>query len=345
MSGVLRIETKGTWREMGQQLGEEFKEALTECVNRYFYNRLDTKQCEPGVRKIEAIMKEHCPELIDETEGIAQAAGLDYTGVLGYRFFNEVKYFVDEDCTPQQDCSAVFLASDADGPMLARNCDLARFDDRVVQLCRVSRPTEGPASVLLSYLAMLTGSGLNEYGLAIGNASVHTTKTFGNEGIPGGVLYHLLISKCKTVADATDILSKYPCLGKGANTLIADAQGNSTLFELVAGRIAPMTPRRKDRDWQACMNHYFSPEVPNRPKPDYLQNSYARYGRVHHMLEDNDMPRSFDTIREVIREISQPGPVALDLNTGYSTIAAAKQKTLYLADGPPLKTEYEPITL
>ena len=38
---MLRIETRGTWRQMGRQVGETFADELAACVDRYFYNRLD----------------------------------------------------------------------------------------------------------------------------------------------------------------------------------------------------------------------------------------------------------------------------------------------------------------
>ena len=303
---MLRIETKGSWREMGRQLGETFPEQLAACVDRYFYRRLDPAKCAPGIRAIEAILREYCPEIIEETEGMAEGAGIERDGMFGYRFFNEVQHHA------RQECSAIFLADTPDGSLLGRNCDLAPAGDRnaQIQICRVRRPSNGPATIATTYLGMM-GLGVSEYGMVVGTASAHAATTFGHEGLPAAVLCHLLLRDCRTVDDATALFGRHKFLGKGMNTLVGDAAGASTLFEFVSGRIPPATPRRADRDWQACTNFYFSPEIPNRPKTDYLENAYARYGRVQHQLEERGIPRSFETMKQLLSEIAQPGVCCL----------------------------------
>ena len=335
---MLGIETKGTWREMGRQIGETLGEELTTCVDRYFYGRLDAEKCAPGVRAIEATLREHCPELIDETDGMAEGTGIDRDAVLGYRFFNEVRYHM------QEDCSAIFLADTPDGPLMGRNCDLGSGDPNL-QICHLRRPSNAPASIQASYLGMLAGSGLNAHGLMMGNASAHAAKTFGNEGLPGGVLCHMLMRDCRTVADAAGMFSRHKVLGKGANTPVGDASGASTLFEFVPGLTPIATPRRADRDWQACTNFYFSPDVPNRSDAGYLENAYARYGRIQHQLEERGIPRSLETMKQLLREIAQPGLCCQGLHTGYSTIADPAHKTMHVAFGNPNQAEFEPIPL
>lgn len=219
--------------------------------------------------------------------------------MLGYRFFNEVKERMNEGC------SVIYLAGAAEGPLLGRNCDLglASLD---MQMCRESRPTDGPATIAASFVGML-GPSLNEYGLVIGGASTHVAKRFGNEGMPSAILCHLLLRDCRTVAEVTAVLAQHKFLGKGMNMVMGDATGASTLFEFVADLTPLGTPRRDDRDWQACTNFTFVPEIPNRPRADYLQSAYARYGRVEHQLEERRIPQSFDALKQLLSEIAQPG--------------------------------------
>ena len=336
---MLRIETKGNWRQIGCQVGETFRQELATCVERYFYGRLDVEKCAPAIKALKGILSEHCPEVIEETQGMAHAAGIAPDVMLGYRFFNEVKQRMNEEC------SVIFLAQTPDGPLLGRNCDLGTGDSSM-QICHVCRPTDGTASIATSYLGML-GQGLSGHGLVVGGASAHASKSFGAEGLPGAVLSHMLNRDCRIVQDAIALLGRHKFLGKGANVIVGDATGASALFEFVAGCTPPATPRRDDRDWQACTNFFFSPEIPNRPKADYLENAYARYGRVEHQLEERRIPRSFDTLKQLLSDIAQPGHCCAEgaLHTAYSTIMNPKQRTLHLAAGNPNEVAFEEFAL
>ena len=336
---MLRIETKGNWRQIGCQVGETFRQELATCVERYFYGRLDVEKCAPAIKVLKGILSEHCPEVIEETQGMAHAAGIAPDVMLGYRFFNEVKQRMNEEC------SVIFLAQTPDGPLLGRNCDLGSGDSNM-QICHVSRPTDGPAAITTSYLGM-PGQGLSSYGLAVGGASAHAAKSFGTDGLPAAVLSHLLQRDCRTVQDAIALLGRHKFLGKGANVIVGDATGASVLFEFVPGCSPPATLRRDDRDWQACTNFFFSPEIPNRPKADYLENAYARYGRIEHQLEERRIPQSFDTLKQLLSDIAQPGHCCAEgaLHTAYSTIMNPKKGTLHLAAGNPNEVAFEEFSL
>ena len=128
-----------------------------------------------------------------------------------------------------------------------------------------------------------------------------------------------------------------------------DAAGASVLVEFVPGRMPLVTPRRADRDWQACTNFFFSPEIPNRPKADYLENAYARYGRIEHRLEEARVERSFDGLVALLREVGQPGlccPAGEGrLATAYSQVMDPVRRTMHLAPGNPNEVPFEEIAL
>lgn len=340
---MLFIETTGTWRQMGAQVGEAFRDQLRMVIDRYherFVGR--SERSEKAVAAVEAMVLRYCPELVEETEGMAQGAGVDRNVMMGQRFFSDVKNFM------RQDCSVIYLADVPGGPLMARNCDLNPVFDPEIQVCQVARPSDGTASIRMVWLGAV-GQGINEFGVVIGAASAHAARTFGHDGVPGALLGQLIMRDCRTAAEARALLARHVFLGKGANLIVGDARGDSLLVEMVGGRTPILTPRAKDRAWQACTNFYFSPEIPNRPKADYLENAYARYGRIAHQFEWGGVEHTFEGLKTLITEVAQPGLCCPGgenrIVTAYSQIMDPVQRRMYLCPGNPGALPFEAFAL
>ena len=94
---MLRIETKGSWREMGQQIGEEFRDHFDPLMQRCCpWLLAEPEKFSYAIAKIRAMLQTHAPELLEETSGLAEAINFDPNTMLGYRFFNALKYFTEE---------------------------------------------------------------------------------------------------------------------------------------------------------------------------------------------------------------------------------------------------------
>ena len=102
---MLRIETSGSWYDMGRQAGSAFAKELRICMRHYtpwlFHDPAPyTHQISAIAKQIQAL----APDLHDETLGMAHGADLPVDLLTGYRSFNAVRHW------PDPGCSVLFMA-------------------------------------------------------------------------------------------------------------------------------------------------------------------------------------------------------------------------------------------
>ncbi len=337
---MLHLETSGTWREMGRQLGETFRDEIARGVERFApWLVSEAKRYRPAVNRLRAMLAEHAPDLLDEARGMAEGAGLSEAVGLGYRLFNQVRSFVEVGC------SVIFQQTDQ-GPLLARNCDLYPREHEF-QVCQVRRPVGQPASLVLCYVGLAGGSGLNEHGLGISGASAYAEPVQIAGGWPGPVIEHRVLQDCWTVAEARRALAGVRYRGKPVNQMVADAEGDCTVFEFVPGAPIRAIDRPAGRSWQVTTNFFASGAVPTPGNPGYLANAYARYGRMVHALEG--AAPTFDTVAAVLRDVAQPGQCCPEtegaMRTAYTQIMDLRERCLWLCASHPGAGTYVPVSL
>ena len=341
---MLFIETKGTWHDMGAQIGEAFADQLHRCVERYSpWLQSDPGKYAAAIDSLRSQLDTLCPELLEETAGLADAANLDPDLALGFRFFNEIRQRASDGC------SVVYLGNSDAGPLLGRNCDLSPGFEADIQLCRICRPESGWAIVHTSYLGMAGGVGLNEHGLGIGGASAHTDRSYGRTGLPGQVLNFLLLHRCRDARDARDLMAQHPFLGKSLCQIAGDAGGDSVLFEMAPGRTAVQIPRPSDAGWQVCTNFFVSGEIPTLPEPEYLQSAYARYGRMVHLLDSGLAQYTVLGMKQLLTDIAQPGACDTGrdgkVKTAYSQLLDLAGRAMHVTPGHPAEESWKEVSL
>lgn len=331
---MLQIETRGTWREMGRQLGEAFRDDIRDAQELFApWLVTEREKYAPAVARLEALLRAQCPEVLDEALGMGEGAGMDPDLALGYRLFNQISMFLREEC------SVAFIRGGENGPLLGRNCDLGQSELRF-QLCHVRRPTGEPATIEMTYVGLVAGLCLNEHGLGMAGASA-MAEPHGAEGLPSPVLAHWLMHRCRTVAEARALFAQHRFLGKPANYVVADETGDSALFEFVCGlppREAPSPPGGR---WQAATNFMVS-QAPLPPlPPTNLGNFYARYGRLAQMLGYGLVEPSVTGMHRLLTDIANPGAVCPDIGmiTAYSHIMDLRARTMHLWPGHPAEVE------
>ncbi|MDP6357561.1 MAG: C45 family autoproteolytic acyltransferase/hydrolase [Planctomycetota bacterium] len=340
---MLQIETTGSWRQMGQQIGEEFRDWF-EPIREHFASWLvdDFEKHQPAIAGLRALLLEHCPELNEETEGMAEAVGFESDFMLGLRFFNEIRQF-------SPGCSGFFITDSDAGPLLARTCDIEPDISQEIQLLRTNRPPDGPDTVLATYLGLTGGVGLNEHGLAMVGSSATPRTAAPPKGLPIAMVNHLMITRCSSLEEVSSLLAAHPVKGKGAVELLSDARGASMMVEFVPGRRPILTPRGEDRSWQACSNFCFSKGLTDRSGPAYLENAYTRYGRMVHQVGEGVMERTLEGVKQLILEISQPGLVCPEehcfFHTAYSFIVETNSRCMHVCPGHPADNDYFKVRL
>ena len=329
---------------MGAQIGETFREWFPPVLEHFAsWLSADLDTYRPVIGELRALLLAHCPEIVEETEGMADAVGLDHDLMLGLRYFNELRQRMDPGC------SGLFLAESDRGPLMARTCDIEPDLGAEIQLVRTCRPNDGPATVLTTYLPLTGGVGLNEHGVAVAGSSATARVPRSGDGLPIAVMNHLLMTRCQSVGEAQELLSQHQVRGRGAVQLVCDRSGASMMVEFVPGRPTTLTPRRPDRDWQACSNFCYSAGLTTNAGDRYLQNAYARYGRMVHQVAEGITPRTLDGVKQLILEIAQPGMVCPEeycfFHTAYAFVVEPQSLKMHLCPGHPAMEEYVAIAL
>lgn len=341
---MLHIETSGSWYEMGQKVGRTFANELRTCMRHYTPWLFENPA--PYTHQIDAIarqVQELAPDLHEETLGMAVGADIPIHQMTGYRAFNAVRLW------PDPGCSVIFLADSDVGPILGRNCDLFPGFDPPMQLCQVYRPNDGPALATCTYLGTPGVCGINALGVAAGSASAHTDERYGTSGWTNGLLASRIIRQGRSVDAVLQSFANVHFLGKPCNDMIADAAGDSAVMELAPGRQPVILPRKAGKDWQMCTNFFASGLIPMSRETDYLQSAFARFGRVCHVLDDLQTPRTLDGLKNLLTEIAQPGLVDTGrdgvVKTAFAQIMELRTATMHYTPGHPAEQPWKTIRL
>jgi hypothetical protein len=101
---MLKIETQGSWHEMGRQIGEEFRDWFAP-VTEHFASWLvaDLDRFRPAIEEVRSLLLKYVPEIAEETGGMAEAVDADPDLMLGLRFFNELRERIAPGCSGHKD--------------------------------------------------------------------------------------------------------------------------------------------------------------------------------------------------------------------------------------------------
>lgn len=336
---MLSIETRGSWFDMGRQLGSRFSPELGRCIDRFVgLMKSRGRDLGPAISRVRADLQVRCPELLEETSGVAEGSGIPEVEVFSLRFYGNLAMEIG--------CASFFVEDQGGEAWLGRTLDVEP-EDHWQMICQIHRPDDGCAMLTTGYLAMPGPSGVNEHGLAFGGASAQTRDTYGGTGVFSSLVGYRAMRDCRSVNEVAELLTAEPILGKGAVLLAADASGASCLLPIVPGRKVKPIPRNPNVRWQGCTNFQPSNDVPNRQVPGGLYNPYARYGWMAHQLGDRQAPTTRAGAEMVVKGLAQPGTVvpedAVTLSTAYSTLVELKSLSFYLAPGNPNQVPFEKI--
>lgn len=331
---------------MGRQYGAALAAELGRCLDLFcpFLRGGDDDKIAARLDPLETLLRRMAPALWQETQGMADGAGIAPRQMLAYRFFPEVRAALTEGC------SAFYLAHSDAGPLLGRNADLEDDLSQEIQVCHVCRPTHGPARVTTTYVGLTPTSGFNAHGLGLGGTSAHAADYAPDaDGVPAGVLAFLLLEQCATLDDADALLAQHRFRGKSLNLLIGDAAGRARVYECVPGHVPHAVTPPTPRDWAACTNSFLSGRWKWLDESKYQECSFARYGRITQRLHDGQVDYRVEGAQDLLRQVAMPGPICTGFDgtwkTAYSGVMCLAQQRMLLAPGHPAEAPFEEVKL
>jgi len=275
---------KGSHREMGRQIGEEFREqvqlhvqnthALIDATYESLELTWDSAQIQ--ARKYVPYAQERYPQYVEEMEGIAEGAGIQFGDVAVVNTLEGVAM----DALHLSKCTSMAVNEDctADGRvLLAHNEDWLPEDEDAVYMVHAT-PDDEPPFLAMTYGALLPNIGLNAAGIAQCCDAVHPNDR--RIGIPR-VIVSRAVFAARTPGDALRSVL-VPRRAAGYNHLLATDTGELFNVEVSARRFAVLYGE------QGCLvhtNHYLDPEMQAiESDADELIGTRIRYHRARRLL-------------------------------------------------------------
>lgn len=308
------------------------------------------------------------PALVEELQGIAEGAGIDF-GVLWMFQCQDESYWFST-CQlghfprhPDPDrCSSLgVLPVEGRPACLAQNLDTPMLYNGLQTLLHIHYPDSDRQAYVVTEPGLVGICGLNSSPLGVCQNTLALKLNYDPDGVPAMLVARSLIDQ-PDLESARRFLHEVPH-ASGINYMIAGPQAVED-YECSAGQVSRVL-HESDGSRIAHTNH---PLVnTDRIEPDSLpedfwklyalsnQHSTHRYGCLERRFYDTDAVMDVDGIKQVLSSHEppefpvcrhrQPGPDVMRGMTNNSLIMVMSQPPeLHLTSGPPCSSEYRVFT-
>lgn len=291
------LESTGTGDHVGSEYGGLLQSELKEAVGRSgdaLARRFGARQIERAVGQMSDSYRKAFPYLWIELDAVSRAAAVPLLELEKHLFAAGVGAFGDNGCS-----NVIFPRSDV-GPLLGKTHDATSPEPgkAVVRLIRLARMNTVLCVARIDGFSVMTG--LNDRGLAIGEASIHFSWS-NRSGTIRNLLLRPLLHECGTVADGVEFLATHPPLSAGFQFSMVDASGNAAIVERSP---TDQTVRWSQGEPVFCTNHAATPSVRVREMsrgPEGDRNSDVRYENLRQLTGAENFLASLDSMEQILR--------------------------------------------
>ncbi len=347
------VHVKGSWGEMGYQVGQVMAPLVRQHVGAWLQHVIDTTGCTREAAVASAApfadsIQEHAPFLWEELEGLARGAELPIADVLMLQARAEVMRAQKEKLSPEHtlECTtfAVGNRRTANGAVLfGQNVDLTPFVEAYGIVVR-QYPRDAPATLMYTTAGLLGHNGLNEAGVGVCANFIDDPKGWQN-GFPRYLLSRLALREDRTETALKAVLQ--PPRAASRNVLIADAQGRFIDAELLTEESALI---RSTHDLLVHANHLEAEVFDGYEIAQ--ENSLCRRERLQTLFDQAQTPVTVSDIQGFYRDhANDPHSLCAhpyegrNLQTVVSVIGNLTERKLYIAKGSPCRAPYATYTL
>ncbi|MEX2172537.1 MAG: C45 family autoproteolytic acyltransferase/hydrolase [Pirellulales bacterium] len=329
------VSLKGTPYERGLQQGQHFATEIQSNIS-HFKHDLSKPAVAAAVEQTRSLLEQKFPEINEELRGIAEGAQVPFRDV--FLFNNRaIVGQVDRD-----DCSNVAVHH-GDTVILGMNKDrpvpLPPYDKYFLKKVY---PEDGYAFIGYGHVGRIWGHGMNEHGLCTAGTAAYPQNdesevpSIGSYFVPP-----LLLSKCKNVPEALELLEEIEPICDSGNFMLCDASGEMVVIEITAQQ---RVVRKASSGRLTATTFFASGENEHRNDPTKLQESQHRYETIQHCLDETGEVTLAD-MQSILRSHKDDGPVCLHDRAGNSTvlswIALPASREFYFCDSPPCQGTYK----
>ncbi|MGY5881416.1 MAG: C45 family peptidase [Candidatus Thorarchaeota archaeon] len=349
---------RGSHYDIGVQHGTALKSVINDSVVPFVFDdytelKISADDIVKITKEYEQLIGNSHPEIMEETRGIADGAGLSYEKALAVLLFWEVR---DTVAYSFPECSSFVATGDAtvDGiPIATQNSDwpLTMIGRGLGQSFHIE--PQGRFSFIGRGLAGNLGRpsvvGFNEKGLAFVGSGIRQLRGAG-VGFPSLTATRIGLETCETVDDFISLCRSIPHWSHaGENVDVLDKEGNVARISFQTDRI--MTVQTKDH-FMVSTNHYHNKEMRlfGPPSREVYTSSYDRYDRIVKLLWENYGKLDLDKVKEIMSDHEHgdkpPEGVRSVCRHGEKTqtltnmIQLPSKGEFWIAEGPPCLKNY-----
>lgn len=288
------------------------------------------------VRLMEERVGRAYPHLLDEMQGIAEGAGLDYLQVLAYNFLTSVNWA----------CTNVAFCDGDHGPIIGKTNDIG--EDRAYY--HVLADLTFPSGARLLHFTwpgtIWSNAGINCHGIGQAGASVGTESVNGR-GLESNLLQRVILEESTCLEEAVEIGMAYPAKNHAANITLADSE-SVVVLEKGVGESGLRFPRGEAI---FATNHWVTGRmapVCHFSSAEFEQNTRARWSNLERLVRESQGRHTTDRIKEILCDHASPGAICQHGPLMHTTVAYVLQpgpRRVEFAYGKPCETGFRQFSM
>ncbi len=364
---IRQYELRGSWLDMGRQLGRLVAKDIKDFNDRYFSNPFNIMRfgswihLEKYVPRIGAFLKEYSRPTYDFVAGISQGAELPLTDVLAQGILPELTHVNSERDWPAGACTGSYIESERSATRSAMigQCWDFNFDLPPWYVAKVTPPLDSPEMLIVGAGSFFCCSGINSAGLGVTfTSSGHLPNVPLGIGVPVASLL-LEALGCQEYAEARDVIVA-PRHAGAFNAILTDGYTGGVLIEVAGDRVDMI----EEEPILVCGNHYQHPNMikltgqnlnpPEPPAQEFARSTITRTQRLRELLDDNSENRlSVEYLKTCLKDhknhplsvcAHEEGTI-LHFRTVGAMILEPAMRTIHFCPTAPCKGEFETFAL
>ena len=345
------ISVGGSHRQIGQQIGEAFRDNIHHGIanahvlidETYGQLRLNWEGAQIQAQKYLPYAEERYPQYVEELRGISEGSNANFTDILVVNALEGVT----TDALHLTKCTSMAVNQERTSNrhvLAAHNEDWLPDDEPDVFLVK-AKPENEPAFLAMTYGGLLPNIGFNEFGIAQCCDTVYPRDC--RIGIP-----RIIVSRAVLAAELPSEAIRatvVPHRSAGYNHLLVHESGEIYNVEVSAKQVAVLYG---EDGYLVHTNHYLDPMMRNVEEgSDELISTRVRYFRALRLLKQNNR-HTISSLQNILRDhINNPDGICnhdfsnsqpMDREkTIVSLIMDLTERKMYAAWGNPCEHDYE----
>lgn len=320
-NGVPEVIAKGSAEEIGLAHGRQIRGRIAVCIENYKALFLETAEANWNESNARAsaylpALEKNEPDLVEEIQGIATGAGVDFLDILALNLRSEISLTNYSDgCT-----SLAASNTTTSGVFLAQNWDWVSEASSSTAFFDIHK-TGKPRIRMMGEAGIMAKFGINDAGLGLCMNAIRCG-TVAKSQLPVHLAMRRVL-ECQSLDEALDML-KSKGIASCANLMIADKGGKIVTVECTPKGVAPIFP--EPGAWMVFhTNHLWSSNVPKGIRDHPSANSFSRLERIK--VLSKGLEGSFDRIRAWLSD-EEGTPVSICRSRPPNTVGVERMETL-----------------